>query len=41
MVNRKYTEEFKSEAVKQARERGCSVQEVLSTTCAALVRSRM
>ena len=28
MVNRKYTEEFKSEAVKQVRERGYSVQEV-------------
>lgn len=28
MVNRKYTEEFKAEAVKQVRERGYSVQEV-------------
>ena len=28
MVNRKYTEEFKAEAVKQIRERGYSVQEV-------------
>ena len=28
MVNRKYTEEFKAEAVRQVRERGYSVQEV-------------
>lgn len=28
MVNRRYTKEFKSEAVKQVRERGYSVQEV-------------